>query len=448
MPQSDQQRVIGDSPLLNASSPEIGGDHPDHSVHPDRLEMSRFSDMQEDEEPRNYMRIIIYVVGVVAIGAAAALGVRYFLLSDSTEEDETEEVADEEDNDPAVDTNPLQVRNTVLTDDQATSVSEKDDFKTAELLTFGDSDVAVADVEFAGLLVQPYESFTRVTMTVNGADTVPASELTFDESENILVVDFPDAMAVVDGLAFSEAETIGGLIESVVYDSTDATYTFQLSESSLYNLQVDDRRIFLDVVTEEEFETYNVTEQSTGQTTQPSTDEDEEPADDSTNNSNQQQQDTTQETQAQRPEGTNYENNFSTNRQFVTNVLEGNTINYNETFYEDAVDYFEIAWGSRNNVGVDYIPNASAELMTDEAGPYIQVVIENLATIPPQQTLDESNISISLASANFTSLELQSFEKGTATYRVNLKTEAEFKLFTTTTVSGATQVLALQIRDN
>lgn len=429
MPQEENRPAIGDSPLLNSGTAPAGGAAPDSSVHPDRLDMSRFSDMSEEDEERSPMRIILFVVAVILIGIAAAFGVRYFLLGDDSEtdtSDESETVVEEE-------ASPFTINQTILDNSQASNATLKADYKTSEQISFGDSSVESDSVELSTMVYQPYESFARLTMNFEGTG-IPSTNATYDDVENSLTLDFEENLPVADGL--DEIVAIGSLVTSVRPDSTENTFTLLLSESFLYNIQVVNGSVLIDMISEEAYETY----------TDPSEQPEEEEVIPDTETEN---EETTPPTSVDpdKPSGTNYDNNLSQSKQYVTNVISGNTISYNETFYGDLGNAFELAWGSRNNVGVDYIPNASAELLEDSEGVYIEVVIENLATVSPQETLDQSNMSIPISGANFTSMSLESFESGVATYRVNLRNRADFKLYTDTTISGATQVIALQIND-
>src|SRR6185369_13731274 len=147
------------------------------------------------------------------------------------------------------------------------------------------------------------------------------------------------------------------------------------------------------------------------------------------------------------PTTLNYKNSFSQKKQYIVSNAVGNIIKENVYYYEDAGTYFEFSFGTKNQVGSKYIPNASAELITDSGKTYIEIVIKNLS----QEVFKSYGITgtalthsgINLSNANFVRIDLKSFSGGTATYRMQIKRAADFRLLSEATVDGATQVVSI-----
>ncbi len=421
--QEENENEIEESPLLARSMQSQRSQEQKNvqsTIHPERFDMSRFSDMNEEKE--NSFRIIIYVVVIIIVGVGATLLVRS-LISNNNPQETTEQT----DNTTTQTPSPVTINATPVSDSNATDIPSNEILIDSALQSLGSATVDANGVTVDTLSYNAYSSFGRLEFGMGGIDLgLPKLTVEFDSLGTEMKLTIPTGVTVANDLT---AEIlIDDIVESVTFDSSTSVFTITLSEPSKYRTLIKDNSLVIDFksiaqIEEDEQEASEpveepVVEEPVAPTTDPS-----------------------------KPTGNSYDNVFSRNKQYVTSSLTGNTIGMNETYFEDTGTHFELAWGAKNLVGESYIPNATAEMITEGGKTYIDVTIENLSAFVVANSLDQSKIPFTLATANFVSSKVVSFSSGVAKIRVELKNAADFRLASEKTISGQTQVLVLQIKD-
>jgi hypothetical protein len=426
----DPDQIEG-SPLLSrvrpegsASDSEVGSNPSSGStVHADRFDMARFSDRKEEEE--SSVRIILYVIVVVIIGVGLALLVRTLITQDSGDDNDN----DQETEEPGTTEESSISINTVTQPDPADAPSSED-FVNTESLSIGDASATASNAEITKFSYSKFTSFARMRFGLEGIESIeelPRIVFNYSADQNTLDVVLPLEMEINPRLIETPIG-IADVVSRVSYSASRNTFTISADETFTYAVTTTASEIIIDVQTETLLNSQTQTEEpdTTGEDPAP-------PAPTTT-----------------QPPATaqNFDNEFSRETQYVNAGVTGNTITYSETFFEDQGSFFELAWGEPNTAGNEYTPYATAELVTEDGAPYIKLTIENLASMEFEESgLSQANSPIPLDGANFVRADRTSFENGIAVIMIQLKNEADFRLVSTTTVSGQTQVLALQIRD-
>ncbi len=390
------------------------------TINPDRLDQSRFSEMKEEEE--SPFRVILYVIVVIIIGVGSAFGVRQLISKNDNGEEDTEEVVEEE----VQERENVIINTTKLADSTAVNAPKEEDFSEETVTVVGSLDVATTGLALRTFEYKNFTTFSRMIFTIEGlpaGSAFPQTTANFDSIANRLTLKF-NGITNIDEDITSDDITINDLVTEVRYNTTTTEFLVFISEESKYSLSVKDNQLFVDIKS---------TKAPVSETQQPETTQPEET--------------TPTPTPTQPTTGVKYDNEFSQTEQTIRSNVTANNIPYNEVYYEDTAQFFEIAWGARNKVGEQYIPNATAKLVEEGGKIYIDVTINNLSSVSTQSVTDQSNVGINLAGANFIRSELVSFANGTAKYRIQLKKKADYRLISIKTISGETQVLALQIKD-
>jgi len=421
-------KKIEESPLLSGSSDSRGeGGKMASTVHPERFDMTRFSERRDEEE--SSFRIILYVIVVVAIGVGLALLVRYLISNNTESTEDTPEDTTEEVEESAFDINTL-----TQADSLAEDAPTEADFTTAEETIIGSEEAVASGLNLSAIAFDRYTTFARLEFTLDGvteATEVPITTINYDASAQEIEV-ILDADITVD-TTLTTTETIAEVVETVSYDGITNTFSIFLSDETPYVATTTATGFRIDLQAEDESADEDTTEE-TPETSEDETSETE-----------------TEEPDPNRPTGVSYDNDFGSDKQFITSEVTGNTIAQNTFFYEDAGEYFEFAWGSTNKVGDDYVPNATAEYVTEGGTSYIEVTLDNLSEEAFQNynitgtNLDNTNLDLS--ATPFVRVDRVSFEGGTATYRIQVSRQTTFRLFSEPTVDGTTQVIGIQIRD-
>lgn len=432
--QNNEDSPIIESPLLNnnlGSQPQQENQNSAlHStIHADRFDMSRFSELREEESESSF-RIIIYVIVVIIIGVGLALLVRQVITDSGDTETEPTEVV-EETPDPgafAITTDPA-------ADTFGAPIPSSEDLLDSEEITFGETEIDVTNAQINAGSYVAYESFTRVTFNLSGteAGAIPQSTLTYQDSLSLISLGIAEGVVVSEEM--QEAVVIDDVVARIAFDAETNAFNIQLNQQSKYLVRAENGEINIDIRTaQQENELANG---GNDEVEEESADEEEQP---------EEQADT--QTDTSRPSGNNFNNDFSRSKQFVTSGVTGNNLDYNETFYQDYGPYFEVAWGSRNNAGDDFVANSSAELKERDGVSYIEVKIENQSSFNTLGAIVTPNqLSIDTSGANFAQAELVDFTNGIVTIEITLLRPANFRLFTEPTISGATQIIGLQIED-
>ncbi len=442
---NDSEQIEG-SPLL--SKAQGVESNPSSTVHADRFDMSRFSERKDNEEESS-LRIILYVVVVIVIGVGLALLVRSLISNESEPTDTENQVDNEQPEDltpEPIESANLSISTTMKNDPLDTPSNEE--LIDSLSLSVGNTNASVDNISISKFTYNRYNTFARVEFEIDGVtlqEELPRIAINYNADRNSLDVVFPSEMQINENLM--ETIQINDLVTNSVYGANTNTFTLNVSTEFRYLVTPTTQGITIDIrsldqvegrLDEEEPEETPDTEEAPDDVTEDTVDEEpqEEPESDNRGGT------------STPPSGVRLDNEFSRDKQFVSGGVTGNTITLNETFYEDQGDFFEIAWGEPRVVGEEFTPYASAELVTEEGLPYIKLTIENLERIEFNENgVSQADLSIDLIAANFVRADLESFENGRAEIMIQLKNEADFRLISTETVSGLTQVLALQIRD-
>jgi hypothetical protein len=454
--------MFEESPLLAKDTSDFGNESDvglHSTIHPERFDMSRFSDRKEDEE--SSFRIILYVLMVIVIGVGLALLVRYMISknddTDGTNDDNTE-VVETDDNDT------INIQTAVRADSTASNRPANADFVDSSVVTLGDTSVAPANVSMASITYTPFTSFGRLEFATTGATSLPRVTGTFDNQLKRLNIQFPSNMQI--GEEFKEDIQVSGIVDRITFNNNNNTYSVVFKQSSKYRLSANGSTLVVDVKTEEQIALDVDTEDdttptttgtgttsgsntaTTGSTTTGTTGTSTATGTATTGSSS---STTTTTGTTTKPTTINYKNDFSKNQQFIVSNVNTASITHNTFFYEDTANYFEFAFGGRNQVGEKFIPNATATLVKENGKVYIDLTIENLAgeafTAEGITSTELKNRPIDLSGANFVKITRTSFSDGVAKYRIELKKEADFRLVSEPTIDGSIQVLAIQIKD-
>jgi hypothetical protein len=423
---------IEESPLLNSERKTEQTSALHSTIHPERFDMSRFSDLREEENESSF-RIIIYVLVVIIVGVGLALFVRQLISEDNNSPTETTE---DTENDDEEDVQAFRVNTTPKADDQGAPVPSNDELIDSEVLTVGETSVGTAGVTLSTLTYDRYQTFARFNLNLTGttAGSIPEFNLAYDDSLNTLVITLPEGITVEDELKVSTP--INDIVNLVKFDAATNSFSITLAQDSKYRVRKLDAGVSIDFRTQEQIDTLDeaeAEEDTTDEDTEEETPEDEEDT-------------TTDDTD--KPTGMHITNDFSQNKQFVTSNVTGNTIEYTETYYQDYGPYFEIAFGKPGSVGDSKIANTTAEYVTEGAKTFIEVKIENLSKFTfPSGGVSTSSMAFDTSAANFRRVDLVSFTGGVATLRIEVKNKANFKLLSEKTVDGGTQVVSVQIND-
>ncbi len=411
------------SPLLRQESPS--------TIHPDKLDHSRFSDRIADEEGSSSLRILIYVIIVIVVGVGAALLIRNLIINNDgnkTEEDNTTQDQESEMLSAFV------IDKVVTADAQAILPTNVDSYVNSAQVTLGEELASEAVVSLDKITYKKYTTFVRMEFDFSGAK-LPKLNTTFDSVKNIFTIKLPNSVTVNNDL--TSAQQISDLVSTVSFNSTTKEYTINLSEDSFYAVKQNTGDLIVDFKTASQLdEDKNVSDKPLTPPAAIVEDTDTTTEDDSND----------------KPTATNYKNDFSQKQQYVVSEVKTTSLNYNKFFYGDAGTFFELSWGEQGKLGEKNSANSTAYLKTENSKEYLYVELENL-TQEPFSFLGFTNNGTDLSTyintsgANFVRIDRIKFEGGKATYRIELKRKADFSLLSQPSFDGTTQVISIQIKD-
>lgn len=430
MANNNKDASIGASPLLQEGTAAPKKGKANSTVHPDKLEQKRFTERRAEKDDGSPVRILIYFVIVVALGAGAALLIRTLISENDTEDGDDTEVVSE----PVEDLSAYDINKTELADVQAENIPTLEDVASSSLVSVGSGSTEqnLSEIEYRN-----YVSFDRLTFKFDSE--VPSTEITLNTAQDTMSATFPAQISVADDL--QNGVTVLTLLDEIEYDATFNSFAITFSDAILYRVSVEEANLVIDFSTEEALTPQAEVEETEEPDTQ---EEEEEPAVEEEQTSN----DSTP-----RPEGVTYENDFSQNTQFIVSEVTENTIGQDQYYFYDEGTYFEFSFGANGKVGDDYVPNSEARIETEDGTTYIYWTVENLSSEAlavysrSQVTSEDLSQFITMSGANFVSIERLSFENGKAEYKIQLKNNADFSLVTQKSFDQSTQLLSILIKD-
>ncbi|MCA9386576.1 hypothetical protein KC669_00935 [Candidatus Dojkabacteria bacterium] len=433
---NNEPAQMGMSPLAGQTADSQEAPVDNSTIHPDRFDMSRFSERQEEEE--SSLRIIIYVVVVIVIGVGLALLVRNLISTESNAD--TPESNDTNNTVELESKSPITI-DTVMSSDPS-DAPENEELVDSLTLSVGNSNAQTDGVSVSALKYKRYTTYARIDYSLDGVNSqadMPKIAINYDNSRNSLDVVFPSSMEIVQEL--KETIQVNDIVSNIVYNVDANSFTINVSESFKYTVIPTTGGLTIDIRTMAQIE------RDVNDTTEEDTTA-EEPDETAQETPSTETETENQPTTPANPSSVKLTNDFSQSKQYVSGGVTGNVINLKETYFEDTAGYFEIAWGEPNVVGSDKTPYSSAELQMEGNTPYIILTIENLSGFQFNKDGITTNlIPFDMSSANFVRADLESYANGKAIVKIQLKNKADFRLISTETVSGQTQVLALQIKD-
>ncbi|BCX14253.1 MAG: hypothetical protein KatS3mg085_785 [Candidatus Dojkabacteria bacterium] len=423
---------IGASPLLQNGSNSVDGIK--STVHPEKLDQVRFSERKQNENDGNSVRILVYFLVVVVLGAGAAFGIQR-LISENETNNIDNETSDTKQEVSAYDINTAELLNSTAVD-----VPSKEDLTDASLTTVGiqSNSGAVNEVEYRN-----YETFNRVILRIDATQT-PKTEVTLDTTKRLLTIKLPQGVTVAEGL--KQGASVGTTLSNIFFDDVENSFQLQMIDEIFYRVKVSGVDLIIDFATESELNIespQNSMDEPVDSNVEE--DEDSDSFDDESNMLDPNEDDLSFDEN-------NFTNEFSQKKQYIVNTeLQENKIYLNTYYFYDEGSFFEFSIGQYGLTGEENTPNSYAELVTENGQNYILWTVENLQASPDAKltrvTAEDIAQTINMAGANFQYFELESYENGKATFKVMLKNKADFKLLAQESYEGKTQLISLQIRD-
>jgi hypothetical protein len=411
------------------------------TINPDRLEHNRFTEIRDLENEGNSspVRIIIYAIVVILVGVGTAFLARNLFLNNNQQPTETEQentATDDEDSNDQI--TALNINPTIQSDSSATNVASNSVYSDAAQATLGSTSQSMDNVSLAQISYAKYTTFSRVIMNFEGNTSLPKVNVTFDADDNVLTISVPNLTDIAAQL--KSQVNLNDVVESIAYSAENNTFQISLSEDSKYRVADASGDLLIDFKTVAEL---NKPESSTTAN--------------GTNNTSTNNGSTTTNTSSNgtKPAAPFYTNAFSRDTQYISSSVNTNSIAYNNYWIADYNTYFEFSLGQAETNSESAIPNVKA-YMQDEAGKsYIYFEIENLSNAPfvisrgktMEQILSETGAVINPDSVNFVRIELLTFENGKATYKIELKNKADYKLVSQVNFDEVTRVTTIQIED-
>ncbi len=401
------------------------------TVHPDRLDQTRFTEIQQSVTQENSsFRIIIYIVIVIAIGVGAALVVRNMSGADTSSNNTPEQNDDEE----TPNVSAFKVSSSVLQNSAATNAPKDSDFISSLSSKVGDTATVLSTAKLDSLTINKFQSFDRAELKFSSAK-LPSITINFAQNKKSLSIPLTGIMEVNSDLNTTSA--INNVITQYKYSTTGPTMSFEFTDTVGYRLLAQGNTLIID------FKKESVSlATSTTPTTTPTTPEPEE-----------EEEDETPVADGSKPAAPHLTNEFGRTKQYISSNVTASTIGYNNYFVYDANSYFEFSFGANGLAGAANTPNASAEYVEKDGKTFIEIVIENLSSAPftvsrgKTAAQVEAETGLSVSGGNFKGISLIDFANGKATYRIEVKNKADFKLLVQDWTDTATDVLSIQIKD-
>lgn len=428
-----QIEPMEESPLAN---------RPLHStINPEKMDQTRFSEMRDLEEERTSpMRIVIYAIIVIIIGVGAAFLVRT-LISNNQQPNNNQTQQPSQDEPEEEEPSSYVVSLTPKNDTTATNLAKNSDYVDSATVSLGDATLTMTNVALEAMKYDRYTSFARLTMDLNGGGSkLPKTTINYDSAKNQLTVAFQGLTKITEELL--EEKSINDIIDSISYDTDNSYFVIKFSEKSKYRVVQSGGDLIIDVKT--------LTELAKPETQTPVAD-DEEPGTTPPTTT----PPTTTPPSGTKPAAPHLENPFSQNTQYLSTAVSTNTLGFNNYWIWDEGTFFEFSMGQTDVVGDQYVPNTTAYLKEESGKNYLYLEVENLSNAPFNQsksrTLEElvqtSGAAVDPAKVNFVKIDLVSFTGGKATYKIELKKKADYKLIAQKTYDDSTTIISLQIKD-
>lgn len=432
------EETIERSPLI--------GDMPS-TINPDKLEFSRFTDIQNEESGSNPIRILIYIVVVVGVGVATALIVRNLIVSNNTQLDTNSQDTLAQTEAPQTETAAKQtfVLSTIARPDNTViNIAANEDYRDSSSLTAGESELALPEVSLDKIDYTRLTTFSRLVFNFSGNDQrLPQTNISFSQTERKLTLNFGQIGNIDSGL--KKNTPIDNFVRSASFIPASNSFEISVSEAFRYRVTNIEGNLILDIKSVREIEKPETTTATNNQTDSATTT----PTNNQTNTGQ-----TTAQPQAGAPAAPFYENEFGRGTQFVSSNVNTSTLIHNNYWAWDEGSFFEFSLGKQGMLGDDYVPNSKAyfdESVTDkvilvwEISNLSQAALSTKGTLTAEEI--QSTIGISLAGANFIKVDFVELKDGKATYKIQLKNKADFKLLTQTTYDKTTQIISLRIKD-
>jgi hypothetical protein len=431
-----------DSPDGIARSPLFNDDLPS-TIHPEKLEFSRFSELQKSESSAKTGKILVYIFIVIALGVGAALIVRGTIINNNnpattntssttadTAATKTTEVAN---------SNGIKLDIVAKSDSTVSNLPKKEDFRDNANLALGDSSVESSALNINSIHYQKLTSFSRITFNISGNEgKLPLVNLAYSPVEKSLKVFFGSMAKFTDEV--KKSVSVDGFVNNMTFNEATNSMEIYLKEAFKYRIASLSGNLVIDLISQKELDKLNTITNTTDNTQNNTV---------ISNSSN-----TNSSTDTNKPAAPFYENSFSQNKQYISSAVKDNSISQDNYWVWDQGSFFEISFGQSNKLGDEFVPNAVAYFDKSNTQKTILVLeVSNLEqpVLITKKTLTAADITnktgLSLAGANFISVELISFEKGVAKYHFELKNKADYKLLTQDTYDGTTQILSLQLKD-
>ena len=395
------------------------------TINPDRLDQTRFTDIQQSVTTENSSaRIIIYIVIVIAIGIGAALFVRNMSTTQTEEPDNTEQ----EQETPAVST--FKVSSSILQNSAATNSPKDSDFISSLSSKVGDTATAMTTAKLEMVSINKFQSFDRIELKFSTAK-LPSTTNNFAQNKKSLSIPLTGIIEIAEDIKSTMA--INNVITQYKFNSAVPEIILEFTDAVGYRLLVQGNTLVIDLKKDSVSLTPVVTP------TTPEPEEEVVPE--------------TPVADGSKPAAPFYTNAFGKTKQYISSAVTGATIAYNNYFVYDANSYFEFSFGANGLGGDAATPNATAEYVTESGKNFIEIVIENLSSAPFQVSRGktaaqiEAETGLSVAGGNFVAISLLDFVGGKATYRIEVKNKADFKLLVQEWIDASTDVLSIQIKD-
>lgn len=409
---------LEESPLLNSRV--------NSTINPERLDQSRFTEIQQSVTSENSSaRIILYIVIVIAIGIGAALIVRNMSANEPEETDNTQQ----EEETPAVST--FKVSSSILQNTAATNTPKDSDFISSLSSKVGDTATAMTTAELETVSINKFQSFDRIELKFSTIK-LPSLTINFAQNKKSLSIPLTGVLEISEDIKTNTA--INNVITQYKFNSAVPEIVLEFTDAVGYRLLVQGNTLVIDL----KKDSVSLTPVVNPTTPEPE-EEEEEPE--------------TPVTDGSKPKAPFYENEFGRTKQFISSAVSSATIGYNNYFVYDANSYFEFSFGAEGLSGDAATPNATAEYVTEDSKNFIEIVIENLSSAPFQVSRGktaaqiEAETGLSVAGGNFVAISLIDFVGGKATYRIEVKQKADFKLLVQEWIDASTDVLSIQIKD-
>jgi hypothetical protein len=417
-----RKRNLESSPLL-ASRVNANAS----TVNPERLDQTRFTEIQESSASEsNSLRIIIYIAIVIAIGVGAAILVRNMSTTTTPETP-----VENEPETPVVEEKNFEVATTTKANTAATNAPSESDFVSSLTSKVGDSATLLSAADLETLFIEKYQSFDRVKLTFS-TTKLPSLSVNLSQDKKTLSIPLTGIKSVDEDI--KTTAVVNNVIDQYEYSSTVPEITLTFEDATEYRISVTGNVLTIDL--KKESVSLEAAAPTTPTTPTETPEDEEEPVADGS-----------------KPAAPHYTNEFSMNKQYVSSAVTGNTIGYNNYFVYDARTYFEFSIGAEGLGGDTNTPNAVASYITEGGKSYIQLEVSNLSNTPFQVSRGktaaqiQSETGLDISTANFVGISLVSFEGGKAIYKIEVKNKADFNLSIQEWTDGTTDILSLQIED-